>query len=134
MCHTISSMRLVYFALGWLFFGIALAGVLLPLLPTTPFMLLALWGFAKSSPRFHHWLYHHRLFGPPLQRWQRYGVIPPLAKLIATAFMGAGLVFVSTSVLIPLAGKFVIGLIIGYGMWFIVRKPSRIPHGSISGA
>jgi uncharacterized membrane protein YbaN (DUF454 family) len=66
--------------LGWTFFGIGLVGTLLPLVPTTPFMLLALWAFSIGSERFHRWLYHHPVFGPPLQRWQRDRVIPLWAK------------------------------------------------------
>ena len=55
--------------LGWTFFALGLLGTVLPLVPTTPFMLLALWAFSVGSERFHRWLYHHPVFGPPLRRW-----------------------------------------------------------------
>ena len=57
-------------ALGWLVFATGIVGIVLPLLPTTPFMLLAAALFARSSPRFHRWLLAHPWFGPPIHDWQ----------------------------------------------------------------
>ena len=69
-------MRPLLFVLGCLFFVTGFVGVFVPVLPTTPLMLLALWCFARSSNRFHDWLYTHRVFGPPLQQYRRHRVIP----------------------------------------------------------
>ncbi|HFD7740201.1 MULTISPECIES: DUF454 family protein [Serratia] len=66
--------------LGWLAVVLATLGVALPLLPTTPFLLLAAWCFARSSPRFHHWLLHRSWFGPYLRHWQQHRALPPGAK------------------------------------------------------
>jgi len=52
-------MKPLYFLLGWCFFGLGAVGTVVPGLPTTPFMLLALWAFSKSSQHFHDWLYTH---------------------------------------------------------------------------
>ena len=79
--------RIVYFLIGCLFVGLGFVGTFLPLLPTVPFLLLALWCFARSSKRFHDWLYHHPRFGPPLQDWDQHGVIPVRAKILSTAMM-----------------------------------------------
>lgn len=64
-------MRIILLQLsGWLCVLLALAGILLPLLPATPFLLLAAWCFSRSSPRFHHWLLHHPRFGSYLRNIQ----------------------------------------------------------------
>ncbi|MDV2100703.1 DUF454 family protein [Serratia marcescens] len=66
--------------LGWLAVVLATLGVVLPLLPTTPFLLLAAWCFARSSPRFHHWLLYRSWFGTYLRHWQQHRALPPGAK------------------------------------------------------
>ena len=121
-------MKPVYFSLGWLFFGLGIIGVFLPVMPTTPFMLLALWSFSNSSEKFHYWLYHHRLFGPPLQQWHNHGVIPLVAKVVAISFMSmsmAWLIFFS-----PLENwiKLVAGVFMTSAAVYILAKPSRPPE------
>lgn len=83
--------RVVLLGLGWLFVGIGALGAFLPLLPTTPFLLLAAWAFARSSHRFHDWLYGQRHFGPVLLAWRDHRVIPVRAKIIAVTAMSASL-------------------------------------------
>jgi uncharacterized membrane protein YbaN (DUF454 family) len=72
--------RIILLIIGLLAMALATLGVILPLLPTTPFLLLAAWCFARSSPRFHHWLLHRSLFGPYLRHWQKHRALPPKAK------------------------------------------------------
>lgn len=121
-------MRVVYFSLGWLFFAIGAIGVVLPVLPTTPFMLLALWAFSQSSERFHQWLYHHKFFGPPLQKWHQYRVIPLPAKIISISFMSVSLLYVTLYSPVTIWLKLIIATLMVYGAWFILSKPSRVPE------
>ncbi|CAI0732621.1 DUF454 family protein [Serratia grimesii] len=72
--------RWLLIILGWLAVVLATLGVVLPLLPTTPFLLLAAWCFARSSPRFHSWLLYRSWFGSYLRHWQQHRALPPGAK------------------------------------------------------
>lgn len=62
---------------------LALAGVVLPLLPTTPFALLAFWSASRSSPALARWLREHRTLGPVLAAWHDSGAVPRSAKWLA---------------------------------------------------
>jgi len=62
--------------------GLGVLGVFLPLLPTTPFILLAAYCFARSSKRMHDWLITHSIFGPLIENWRRYGAISRRAKIL----------------------------------------------------
>ncbi|AJJ09536.1 hypothetical protein CH64_3612 [Yersinia rohdei] len=77
--------RWLLIVLGWLAVVLATLGVVLPLLPTTPFLLLAAWCFARSSPRFHHWLLYRSWFGSYIRTWQQHRALPPGAKWKAIA-------------------------------------------------
>lgn len=75
--------RWVYAALAYLFVALALVGVLLPGLPTIPFLLLAAWAAARGSRRLHHWLYRHPRFGSALIEWEEQGAVSGRSKRIA---------------------------------------------------
>ncbi len=70
---------------------LGVVGIFLPLLPTTPLMLLAAACFARSSRRFHDWLLANRTFGPLILEWERHRSIPRRTKLSAIALMSATL-------------------------------------------
>ncbi|MGB1199765.1 MAG: YbaN family protein [Thalassotalea sp.] len=76
---------------GIFFVGLAALGVVLPLLPTTPFLLVAAACFAKSSPRFHKMLLENKVFGPLIYHWQASRSIPKRAKVIALLSMALAL-------------------------------------------
>lgn len=70
--------------LAWSSIGAGTLGLFLPLLPTTPFLLIAAWAGPKASPGFARWLYRHPRFGPSLRAWKQEGAIATRAKLLAT--------------------------------------------------
>ena len=112
-------MRPVWAGLGLIFVGLGVIGLFLPLLPTTPFMLLAAGCFAKSSPRLHGWLLNHRLFGPAIRDWRDHRAISPKAKRMALTAMAAAF---GLSVLLGLGGRVlavqaVVLLVMGTWIW-----------------
>lgn len=113
--------------MGWVFVGTGVVGAFLPVLPTTPFMILALWMFSKSSDRFHSWLYNHPVFGPSLQKWHQHRVIPPMAKIASVSMMSASLIYIVVWSVVPVWGIILTGVIMLYAAWFVLSKPSREP-------
>ncbi len=76
-------MRIVLFISGFISLGLAIIGIVLPLLPTTPFLLLSAFCFAKSSEKFHRWLLNHRYFGEVILKWESKRAISRKTKMQA---------------------------------------------------
>jgi len=89
--HNSLTVRLAFLALGTLFVALGIAGIFLPVLPTTPFMLLAAACYARASTRFYNWLLNNRVFGPSILEWRRYRSIPYRVKWTAMVLMGVSL-------------------------------------------
>lgn len=81
--------RFGFLTLGYLFVGLGFVGAFLPVLPTVPFLILAVACFARSSPRLETWLMSHPRFGPALVRWRERGAIPRRTKIVACTCMAA---------------------------------------------
>jgi len=79
--------RPLWFTFGCAATGCGIAGAVLPLLPTTPFLLVAAWAFARSSPRLHSWLLAHPTFGSLINNWRRDGSLSRNTKLVAMLVM-----------------------------------------------
>ena len=119
--------RLLFFVSGSIFVALATLGVLLPLLPTTPFLLLAAACYARSSSRFHSWLLANRIFGPTIRQWQESRSIALRTKLMAIfmlmATLGSSIIFFVR--LWPLKL-----LLIAVAIWviqFLLRLPTMPP-------
>ena len=85
--HKSPTVRWLFLILGWLFFVLGIIGVLLPVMPTAPFILLAAGFWARSSRRFHFWLINHKYFGKFIRDWEDRHAIPFYAKWLATIMM-----------------------------------------------
>lgn len=77
---------------GWFFVGLGVVGLFLPILPTTPFLLLASFCFVRSSPRLHQWLMNHRIFGRYVRDWEEKRAVRPGVKITAFTMMGTAAV------------------------------------------
>jgi len=82
-------MRWLWATFGCAALALGVIGIVVPLLPTVPFLLLAAFCFARSSDRMHQWLVTHRILGAPIRDWQRSGAISLRAKQLASASMAA---------------------------------------------
>lgn len=119
--------RLVLSRLAWLtigFFSLALggAGVLLPLLPTTPFVLVAAFAFAKSSNRLHRWLLEHNVFGPLIDNWRRDGAISRSTKIVSILSMVA-IFIISLLLSVPTHVIVIQAVVLGACAVFILTRP-----------
>ena len=85
--HRSKFMRWVYLILGTLSVGMGILGIVLPVLPTTPFLLLAAALYARSSERFYYWLHHNRFFGKYLRNYQKGKGIPLRVKIMTICFL-----------------------------------------------
>ncbi|SDN67176.1 hypothetical protein SAMN05192530_101679 [Aureimonas jatrophae] len=107
------ALRRLYKALGLLFLGLAIAGVVLPGLPATPFALLGAWAFRRGSPEWAARLDNHPRFGPSLRAWRERRAVPRRAKVLAVLSMGASwLLLWAGGAPIPVLGLVAITLIL----------------------
>ncbi len=79
--------RAAWLTLGLVAIALGALGVVLPLLPTTPFLLVAAFAFARSSDRWHAWLMSHKIFGPMIRNWQAHGAISRRTKIVSVLSM-----------------------------------------------
>ena len=121
-------LRWAMIAFGFLNVGIGVLGIILPGLPTTPFLLVALWAFARSSQKFHDWLYSHPKLGPSLRAWRDHRVVPKRAKVLALVTMLTSLAYViyfhKENALLPLI---MVAIMVPTAIW-LVSRDSQIPE------
>jgi len=118
-------MRLAYLITGILSLILGFLGIFLPLLPTTPFILLSAYCFAKSSPRLYQWLISNKTFGPVILEWQQHRTLPRKIKkravtLIITTFTVTIIFFINKIYL-----QFLLLLLASILITYILRIPSR---------
>jgi uncharacterized protein len=117
--------RQLYNVAGCICVALAILGLFLPLLPTTPFLLLAAYCFSRGSPRMHRWLLEHPRLGPIIHDWNEHRIVRPRMKLAASAaivlLMAPALIFGNFSPVLKTA-SIIVGLAV-IGM--ICRQPSR---------
>ena len=114
-------MKTLWHLFGWTNVAAGTAGIFLPLLPTTPFLLLAAWAFARSSERAHRWLHSHPRFGPFLQAWHEHRAISRRTKVVAVASLVAS-VAIAAAAGVPAWALALQALILtGVGTYLVTR-------------
>lgn len=114
--------RVIWIGLGFGAIALGVLGIVLPLLPTTVFLLLAAYCFARSSPALHDWLVSHPTLGPPILDWRAHGAISRRAKITAIAAM---VCMLAGGILFGLAAGVLIvqSLVLSAVAIFIVTRP-----------
>ena len=121
-------LRFILLATGWVSLALGIIGIFLPLLPTTPFVLLSAYCFSKSSPRLHQWLVNQPRLGPMIRNWEQQGSISQNAKVTATVLIVSlfsfSLLFLNISILLKSTL-----ICIGAGvLGFIWTRPLPLGH------
>lgn len=119
----------IWFVLGASALILGVIGVVLPILPTTPFVILAAFCFAKGSPRIARYLETHAFFGPIIADWRSNGAIAPKYKAMAITMMAAALLL---SVAMALPGTLLLiqaGVLLAAAS-FILTRPSHPKPGA----
>lgn len=119
------SSRIIYFILGWVSLALGILGIFLPLLPTTPFLLLTAYFWAHSSKKWYHWLMTQKTFGPIIRDWESRGVIRKKAKIMATILMLPLYLTALFTNYVPIYGKICLALIGTSVLVFIWTRPSE---------
>ncbi|MBV6633595.1 MAG: thiol reductant ABC exporter subunit CydC [Alphaproteobacteria bacterium] len=119
-------LRPLYFGIGVFCLVLGLVGVFVPGLPTTIFLIIALWAFSRSSQAFHDWLWQHPRFGPSLKAWSEHRVVPRRAKIAAGLMMAAS-VAIMAALGSPLWVTILVAAICLGVMAYIAPKPEAPP-------
>lgn len=115
--------RRLWVAVGGIALGIGVVGVVVPLLPTTPFLILAAYCFSRGSRRLHAWLIGHRTFGPPIRDWREHRAISRKAKF--SAMVAIVLIFSLSIVLqAPLWALALQGIVLAGVAVFLLTRPT----------
>lgn len=117
----LKSLRKIYICLGYLFVSFAIIGIFIPVLPTTPLLLLAAALFARSSPRLHYWILKHPLLGSYLRDYYRHKAIPLRIKIVSVTLIllsfSISIIFIVESIFF----KVVLGLIGTWVIYYILK-------------
>ena len=116
-------MRPFWSVVGWLALALGVIGLFLPVVPTTPFLIVAAFAFGKSSPRLRHWLETHPVFGPPILDWETRGAIATRHKALAVGMMSVTMI-TSLVLAVPSHVLAIQAVCLGGAALYVLTRPS----------
>ena len=119
--------RIILLALGWICVSLGFIGIFVPGLPTTIFLIIALWAFTKSSNKLRLWLLNNKRFGPVLRNWQEEKVVPLRAKILMVILQIIVVILVHYTFdnLIITLGLAIILIMVAL---YVISLPSKVPQ------
>ena len=119
-------MRTTYLLIGHASMALGFVGIFVPLLPTTPFVLLAAACYSRGSDRFHTWLHEHPRFSPMIHSWRDHRAIGMRSKIIAVLMVGASVIWSAIKLEFPWN---VVAILIGAAVTtFLLSRPTAGAH------
>jgi len=118
-------MRTTYLVIGHASMAMGFLGIFVPLLPTTPFILLAAACYSRGSTRFHTWLHAHPRFGPMISAWHEHGAIGLRSKIAATIMVAASITY--STIRLDAPWNVAALLIGGAVLTFLLSRPTAGP-------
>jgi len=120
-------LRWLLIGFGWFMIATGVVGIFVPVMPTTVFLIAALWAFSRSSGRFQKWLWLHPTFGPPVRNWHLHKVIPIRGKVLAVIVMSLSFVYVAVWVAQDWRLPTIVGAVMLPAALYIVTRRSHPP-------
>ena len=121
--------RILWLTLAYVSLGIGIVGIVLPVLPTTPFVLLSAFAADRGSPRLHAWLLGHRVFGPPIRDWRESRSVSRRGKVAAVTVMSLSLVIMIFAA--PLFATVIGGTIMATVATWLWMRPEPVGPGAL---
>ena len=122
--------RIVLLVLGWICVSLGFIGIFVPGLPTTIFLIIALWAFTKSSKKLRFWLLNHKRFGPILRNWQEHKVVPLRAKILMVILQILVVIIVQYT-FDNLIITFGLAIILVMVALYVILLPSKVPEAHL---
>ena len=119
-------MKPVWFVCAWLSFGLGVFGAFVPIIPTTPFMILAAFLFSKSSPKFHAWMLSLPIAGPAVREWGEHRVVRTRAKILCATMILVSLSLIWWKAEVPDAFKIILTIILVSVCTFVITRKSTL--------
>lgn len=116
--------RYLLITLGWISLGLGLIGSVLPVLPTTPFILLAAYLFSKSSDKLYLWLIQIPKFGKVISDWNENGIVSNKSKMACAITLLTVVIYIAYFTVLPLFIKITIGTTLFFVGLFVLSRPS----------
>jgi uncharacterized protein len=117
--------KILWFIIAWISFVLGIIGAFIPILPTTPFLILSAFLFSKSSPRFHKWILSLPIAGDGIRDWQNNRVIRPRAKILCTTMIILSVTVLVLSEKIPLMVKVPVIILLNSVWCFVITRKNR---------